>query len=251
MRAIITGAAGGIGEAVAERLAGTRSEPRLLLVDRDGDRVEAVAAGLREHAPQVTSLQCDLSKPEAGAEVVAAADRLFGGLDALISNAGVVRFAEMADLRLFTYDLHFAVNARATALLASAAYPLLKASRGCIVATASLSAENPTPALAAYSPSKAALAMIVKQLAYEWGPDGIRCNCVSPGAVRTPMTEAKYADPDSGARRAREAVIPLGRVAEPAEVAAVVDFLASPAASYITGVNLNVDGGWSTTLCRP
>jgi NAD(P)-dependent dehydrogenase (short-subunit alcohol dehydrogenase family) len=251
LRAVITGAAGGIGEAVARRLARTRTRPRLLVVDRDGERLEAVAGELKAIAPDTAFLQCDLSKPAAGEAVIGEAERLFGGLDALVSNAGVVRGPEMATLRVATYDLHFAVNARATWLLAKAAYPMLKQARGCLVATASLSAENPTPGLAAYSPSKAALVMIVKQLAYEWGPDGIRCNCVSPGAVRTPMTEVKYADPDSESRRAREAVIPLRRVADPGEIAAAVDFLASPAASYVTGVNLNVDGGWSTALCRP
>lgn len=134
------------------------------------------------------------------------------------------------------------VNARATWLLAQAAYPLLKESRGCLVATASVAAENPAPGHGSYSASKAALVLLVKQLAFEWGPDGIRCNCVSPGTVYTPMTAPAYDDPDSPARRGREQVIPLRRVADPSEIASVIDFLASPDASYVTSVNLYVDG---------
>lgn len=251
MRAVITGAAGGIGAAIAHRLAATRERPRLLLVDVRGDGLDATAAEVKNAGAEPVTMRCDLASPEAGDAIIAAAKRAFGGLDALISNAGMVRAGDIATLRLEVYDRVFAVNARATWLLARAAYPLLKESQGCVVATASLASEHPTPNIGSYSPSKAALLMLVKQLAYEWGPDGIRCNCVSPGAVRTPMTEPKYGDPDSASRRQREAIIPLRRVAEPAEIASVVDFLASPAASYVTGANLIVDGGWSTALCRP
>lgn len=251
MRAIITGAAGGIGAAVAVRLAEAREAPRLLLVDVFEDGLAATAKAAAAAGAAASTLCCDLAAPDAGDVIVAEAARALGGLDAVISNAGMVRAGDMATLRVETYDLMHAVNARATWLLAKAAYPYLKQSRGCIVATASIASEHPTPGIGSYSPSKAAVAMIVKQLAYEWGPDGIRCNCVSPGAVHTPMTDAKYRDPDSEARRAREAIIPLRRVARPSEIAAVVDFLASPDASYVTGVNVAVDGGWSTALCRP
>jgi glucose 1-dehydrogenase len=123
---------------------------------------------------------------------------------------------------------------------------MLKASRGAIVATASISATQPTPPHGAYSASKAALVMLIKQMAYEFGPDGIRCNCVSPGMIHTGMTNSVYSDPTLRAERASQ--IPLRRVGDPEDVAAVVAFLAGPAAGYVTGVDLIVDGGVSTAL---
>jgi NAD(P)-dependent dehydrogenase (short-subunit alcohol dehydrogenase family) len=88
--------------------------------------------------------------------------------------------------------------------------------------------------------------MLVRQLAYEWGPDGIRCNCVSPGTTHTGMTDATYSDPRRRAERASH--LPLRRVSEPSEIAAVIAFLAGPDASYITGVDVLVDGGMATSL---
>ena len=251
MRAVITGAAGGIGAAIARRLAGTRERPRLLLIDVAEDGLARTTRETEEAGAMAVAMACDLSSSDAGDTVVAEAERALGGLDALFSNAGIVQPGKLGKHGTDAYDLVFAVNARATWLLARAAFPLLRQAQGCLVATGSLAAEHPTPDIGSYSPSKAALVMIVKQLAYEWGPYGIRCNCVSPGAVNTPMTQTKYGDPASASRRAREAAIPLRRVADPAEIAAAADFLSSPAASYVTGVNLPVDGGWSTALCRP
>ena len=249
MRAIVTGAAGGIGNAIASRIAARGATASLLIVDVAAGALEDRAAELRTTGANISLLVCDLASSQAGEQVADAAAQALGGIDALVSNAGVLTHGPLGDLTIADYDTANAVNARATWLLAIAAYPLLKDAGGCIVATASVAADNPTPGLGAYSLSKAALVMTIKQLAYEWGPDGIRCNCVSPGAVHTPMTAASYRDPDARARRA--AHIPLRRVAEPDDVAAVVEFLLSPDARYVTGVNLPVDGGLSTTLMRP
>jgi NAD(P)-dependent dehydrogenase (short-subunit alcohol dehydrogenase family) len=110
----------------------------------------------------------------------------------------------------------------------------------------SISASQPTPPHGAYSPSKAALVMLVRQMAYEWGPDGIRCNCVSPGMTHTGMTDQVYSDPQRRAERASH--IPLRRVGDPIDIARVVAFLISPDAGYVTGVDLPVDGGVQTAL---
>ncbi|MCW1402480.1 SDR family oxidoreductase [Novosphingobium sp. MW5] len=140
----------------------------------------------------------------------------------------------------------YAINTRATWLLAKAAHPHLAANRGAFVATASMSATQPTPGLGFYSSSKAALLMLVRQLSLEWGPDGIRCNTVSPGPTYTPMTQAGYADADR--RAAREAMIPLRKLGMAEDVANAILFLIGPGASHITGIDILVDGGMSNNL---
>ncbi len=245
MRAVITGAASGIGKAVAARLradAGSGGEAaQLLLVDREGDALGKVAAELG-----AVPLVVDLARADAGEAVAAAAREHLGGLDALISNAGIAVTGALAELSLEDWERTFAVNVRATWLLARAAYPLLRDGGGAIVATASIAARDPSPPIGAYSPSKAALVMLIRQLAFEWGPDGIRCNCVSPGPTHTGMTDATYSDARLRAERA--AHMPLRRVGEPQDIAAVIAFLAGPDASFVTGVDVLVDGGLGTSL---
>lgn len=251
MKVVITGAAGGIGAAVAHRFAETREAPELLLVDIGAEGLARTADQVAAMGASVTVLECDLSSPDAGEIVISRAAEALGGIDALISNAGIVRpGSTIATMEVDTFDLMFNINTRATWLLAKAAYPLLKESKGCIVATASIAALAPAPGHGNYSASKSALVLLMQQLAFEWGPDGIRANCVSPGQVHSPMTAAAYDDPNNESRRSREAASPLRRVAQPSEIASVIDFLASPAASYVTGVNLVADGGFSITVAR-
>ncbi len=187
----------------------------------------------------------DLSDPQAGALIVAKAHEALGGIDVLLSNAGAIHMTPLQDMSLAEYERIFAINARATFLLAQAAYPFLRQSRGAIIATASMASEHPAPALGAYSASKAALAMLIQQMALEWGPDGIRANCISPGPTMTAMTEKSYSD--SAKRDQRAADIPLRRIGQPEDLANAALFLASPFAGFITGVNLMVDGGLSLT----
>jgi NAD(P)-dependent dehydrogenase (short-subunit alcohol dehydrogenase family) len=240
LRAVITGAASGIGAATARRLAGADGA-RLLLVDRAEEQLQRVADELGAEA-----LTVDLATPDAGERVAAAARERFGGLDLLVSNAGTAISAPLVELSLEDWDLTFAINVRAAWLLAKAAYPLLRDSQGSLVVTASIAAREPAAPVGAYASSKAAVVMLVRQLAYEWGPDGIRCNCVSPGTTHTGMTDGTYSDPQRRSERASH--LPLRRIAEPDEVAGVIAFLAGPDASYITGIDVLVDGGLGTSL---
>jgi NAD(P)-dependent dehydrogenase (short-subunit alcohol dehydrogenase family) len=249
MKTIVTGAASGIGRATARLFVDKPHDGRpaeLLLVDRDAAGLEQVAAELRAAGARAVPFVADLVDPASAAAVAAAAERAMGGIDVLVSNAGAIHVAPIKDLTLAEYDRLFAINARATVFLAQSCYPALKRARGAIVATASIAARHPTAPLGAYSASKAALAMFVRQIALEWAPDGIRCNCVSPGPTFTGMTAHVYQDEEIRRRRAAE--IPLGRIGLPEDLANAIHFLAGPGASFITGVDLPVDGGLGTTL---
>jgi NAD(P)-dependent dehydrogenase (short-subunit alcohol dehydrogenase family) len=249
--AVITGAASGIGRATAQRLArdAVLREGRpaqMMLVDVNVQGLSDVATALADDGAQVETVAVDLSDTTVAAQVIDSTYRLFGGVDVLISNAGIIKRASLLELTVEDFECSFGVNVRATWQLGKAAHPHLARSRGCIVATASVSAHEPTPPLGAYSASKAALVMLVRQMACEWGRDGIRCNTVSPGSTHTGMTNARYSDPvlrESAAERN-----PLNMVGSPENQAAAIAFLTSADAAYITGADLVVDGGLRTML---
>ncbi|GGN52141.1 3-oxoacyl-ACP reductase [Novosphingobium indicum] len=246
MRVIITGAASGIGRACAELLAGGKviaGQHRMLLADRDAENLRQVAEMI---GPAAAACVVDLAEEYCGERIVAAALAHMGGIDAVISNAGIIMGGALVDLPVADFDRIFAINTKSAWLLGKAAHPHLKASKGAFVATASMSATQPTPALGFYSTSKAALLMMIRQLSIEWGTDGIRCNTVSPGPTYTPMTAAGYSDPT--ARDEREANIALHKLGTAEEVANAILFLISPLASHITGIDVLVDGGMSNML---
>lgn len=250
MKAIITGAAGGIGYAVAEKFyqqAQAKGEKcQLMLVDINAQALNDAAAKLGQLGVETQCFVGDLSDPAVPESIVAATEKAFKGLDALVSNAGIIGRAFLVDMSVEQFDQTFAINTRATWLLAKAAYPLLKESRGAIVATASVSAVHPTPPLGMYSSSKAALLMLMRQMSVEWGPDGIRCNCVSPGSTHTGMTDSRYSDP--ALREEARKKNPLHMVAQPEHQASVIAFLVSQEAAYVNGENIIVDGGLQNML---
>lgn len=241
MRVIVTGAASGIGRAVAEMLGAGSNQ--LMLTDRDADGLRAVADAIGAAAGTCVA---DLGSADCGDVLVAAALAHMGGIDAVVSNAGIIAGAPLVDQTIEQFDRIYAINTRATWLIAKAAHPHLAASRGALVATASMSATQPTPGLGFYSSSKAALIMLVRQLSLEWGADGIRCNTVSPGPTYTAMTQAGYDDAERRAQR--EAMMPLGKLGRAEDVANAILFLISPQANHITGIDILVDGGMSNNL---
>jgi NAD(P)-dependent dehydrogenase (short-subunit alcohol dehydrogenase family) len=246
MRFIITGAASGIGRACAELLTDDSTilgAHKMLLADRDGDKLATVAASIGVSAAAAV---VDLSTLDCGDRVVEAAVAHMGGIDAVISNAGIIMGGALVDLAPEQFDLIYAINTRAAWLIGKAAHPYLRESQGAFIATASMSATQPTPALGFYSSSKAALLMLMRQLSIEWGPDRIRCNTVSPGPTYTPMTKAGY--DDDARRKQRESSIPLGKLGTAEDVARAILFLCSPQASHINGIDVLVDGGMSNML---
>ncbi len=250
LRAIVTGAARGIGRAMAERLVRDSQArfglaARLVIADQHAGELEALATQLRSAGAQVQVVAGDLCDPAEPARIVAAASA-FEGLDCVASNAGFALPASLLDARIDDWDRVFAVHVRAAWLLGRAAHPLLARARGCLVLTTSVSGTQATPPLAAYSPSKAAALMLMRQMAVEWGPDGVRVNALSPGLTVTPGTATAYAKP--GAREARAARVPLRRLAEPEDIAAALSMLIGPDAAYVHGHELVVDGGLLNTL---
>jgi glucose 1-dehydrogenase len=243
MRALVTGAASGIGRAVCRRLAREAGrEARIAAVDLpQAAGLDALVSEIRDVGGDAVPIQADMGTTDGPAAAVRQAVERFGGLDALVSNAGLNRPGRLLDYKVEDWDRIFAVNTRATWLLAQAAHDALRASGGAIVAIGSMSGSNHHAGLGAYAPSKAAVIMLAGVLAQEFGPDGIRVNSVSPGMVRTGMTAQVYAD--AGLTAQRNALVPLGRVAEPEDIADVVAFLLGPDARYVNGHDLVVDGG--------
>ncbi len=241
-RILITGAASGIGQTVAEKLA-ARGDCALFLIDRQDEALAAVTRRLADQCP-ASSLSGDLADTVFCGEAVAEAASVLGGLDGLVSNAGAMKGGDLLTLSAADFDYLFAVNTRPAWLLGRAAHPHLRSSRGAIVATGSMAADHPAPPLGSYSASKAALLMLVRQMALEWGPDGIRVNCVSPGPTLTPLV-AGY-DAQRIAQRASR--IPLRRMGAPEHVADAIIYLLGPGAAHITGQNIVVDGGLGLAL---
>ncbi len=239
-RAVITGAAGGMGRAIALSFAAAGVDVALL--DRDAEGCAALARQIEAQGGRAVAAHCDIADPASVAAAMKAATDALGDSDILVNNAGVLRPGALAELPLAEWNALLAVNLTGYLLCAQALRPsLLARGGGAIVHIASIAATNPQPRSGAYSPSKAAVAMLSRQLALEWGADGIRSNIVSPGMIRTPMSESFYQAP--GIKERREAMVPTRRIGTAQDIADAVLFLSSPRASYVSGAEILVDGG--------
>lgn len=232
-RAVITGAAQGIGKAIAQAFVAEGAE--LLLADIDADRLAATAEALGQEAMAIDVVR----KAEIERLFARVAER-WGGLDVLVNNAGVTHAAELDDLTEEDFDRVFAINLK-SALWATQSAARLMGEGAAIVNMSSINAVLGIPDQIPYALSKSAMKQLTNVTALALAPRGIRVNAIGPGSIMTDMLKGIMND-----RAAEDRVLsrtPLGRCGEPAEVAAVAVFLASAESSYVTGQTIYPDGG--------
>jgi NAD(P)-dependent dehydrogenase (short-subunit alcohol dehydrogenase family) len=241
--ALVTGAARGLGRAIALALANAGAHVALGLRDRsaDGGVGDEVAALGRQALPlQMDVLSLDQIESAVG-EVISK----FGRLDILVNNAGASPENPAEDVVEPDFDLTIGVNVKGVFFASQAAgRQMIRQGYGRIVSLSSQAGFVALPTESVYCMSKAAVAHLTRCLAVEWGRYGITVNAVAPTFIRTPGTESALADPVFEAE-VRERIAGLHRIGEPMDVAGAVVFLASPAASMITGTTLLIDGGWT------
>lgn len=241
----VTGAGSGIGAAVAAGLA--EAGAHVALLDRNAEAAEHVAAKLKAGGANAIAVACDVA--DAGT-VEAAAERVrreLGPCYGLVNNAGMMRADSLETIKLEDWNAVLAVNLTGYLLCARAfGRDMLAAKIGSIVHIASVSGLHPQTRSGAYSPSKAGVLLLSRQMAAEWGPRGVRSNAICPGMTRTAMSAKFYEVPGFEQRRA--AVTASRRVGEPVDIANPAVFLASERSGYLNGAELVVDGGLGCML---
>ena len=246
---LITGAGSGIGAATAHEMAAAGAS-QLILVGRDAAKLQRTATSVAEQSEaSIACVAADIADA-AGREKVVTAVRHYGRLDALVNNAGLFEAQPLRETSGESWERNFAINTTAPFMLIRDLIDTLVASgRGSIVNISSTLAVKAIPGASAYNASKAALGQMTRTLALELGPEGVRVNAILPAIVDTPMYRGRYSDQASyeASVPAVDKLHPLGRMGQPSDIAQAAVFLVSPAASWITGVELPVDGGMLVT----
>lgn len=237
--AIVTGGSSGIGKAIAQRFAQEGMD--VVITGRHEDALKAVADA-DEHIHYVVA---DNSKTEDNARVVEFSKEQFGKVDVLVNSAGWCPVQDIKHITVEDFDRAFNLDARAVVDLTSKALPLLLESKGSIINLSSIGATHPGPNLSMYSGAKAAVEAFTKVWGVELAQDGVRVNAIAPGATESSIWDVPgLTEEESRAhRKGIEDGIPVKRMANPSEIAAVAAFLASDQASYITSSVYKVDGG--------
>lgn len=242
---IVTGGVSGIGAETTKRF--LREGAKVAVFDLAQDALDDFKSGLGTN--KVITVACDVSDSASVAEAVETVVGEFGSIDVVVNNAGVGGVGRVGDVDDDAWNKVMSVDLNGVFFVARATLPHLVASRGVLVNTASISGLLGDREMVAYDTAKGAVVNFTRATAVDYGHDGVRVNAVCPGPVRTPLlVEALKNDDISTAYHDR---IPLGRTAEPADIAAAITFLASDDAAFISGVNLPVDGGLTAWSGQP
>src|SRR5215204_5974652 len=240
--AIVTGAARGIGFAIAERL--SRAGARVVVADVDEEGAMTTVERLRKEGAEAVEAVADITKPEQVGAMVERAIGSFGKLDVLVNNASITgRDASLSEITDEDWERVRKLNLTATFYCCRAAIPRMREKRsGAVVNVASISGKEGNPNMIPYSVSKAGVICLTKALAKEVIHEGVSVNCVAPAVIETPLLDQLRPE----AIEYMTTKIPMGRMGRPEEVAAVMHFLASDDASFVTGQCYDVSGGRAT-----
>ena len=242
---LITGASSGMGLAAAKRL--SEEGANIVGVARGGDRLESALAALP--ADRTLAHAADVGDAGAAKGAVDAAVDRFGGVDVLVSNAGINRSGAVHEMEEGDWNDVMRINVGGLFHMTKAAWPYLKAAKGNIVVTSSVSGLGGDWGQAAYTASKGAITNLVRSMAQDYGADGVRVNAIAPSFTKTEMTSGM--DENEALMEAFMKRIPMQRPGYPEDIAPVIAFLASDDARFVTGVNLPVDGGVSASNGQP
>jgi NAD(P)-dependent dehydrogenase (short-subunit alcohol dehydrogenase family) len=247
--ALITGAASGVGLSAAELFA--TAGATVVLADRQFEAGSAAATRLADAGHQALAVAVDIADEDSVESMVGVTVERFGQVDVLFNNAGIGpssgrthTMANVVDTPASAWDAILAINLKGPALVSRHVIPhMRRTGGGSIINNSSINALVAVPGADAYTAAKGGVVALTRAMAVEWAPFGIRVNCLCPGPIDTPMNAPWLGDADK--RSFLESSVPLGRVARPEEVAQVALFLASEAASYLTGAIIPVDGAWT------
>ncbi len=239
--ALITGASKGIGEAIALTLAAHGA--KVVINSRKQEEIDKVGSMIRSAGGDCLALGGNTGDPITCKSLVDKAVEQFGGLDILVNNAASnPSFGPIVETEDWAYDKIMSINVKAPFELAKFAYPAMKSrGGGSVINMSSIAGDTPDPGLGMYSVSKAALNMLTKVLAKEWGPDNIRVNAICPGLIKTKFSQAIWQDESMLKRFMKQ--VPMGRMGTVEEIAALALFLSSDISGYCTGTLFYADGG--------
>lgn len=237
---LLTGAASGIGRATAERLA--LEGAKLALVDINADGLDQTVQTCRDSGAEVLSLVGDISSESSVAEIIESTVNEFGRIDVLCNIAGILQFKDFRLTTLDDWNKIIGVNLTGTFLMCRDALPHLLESQGNIVNMSSTASLGGHPWTAPYSASKGGIQAMSLGIAVEFGKMGVRCNCVAPGSILTPIQDA-FELPEGADPKLLHRIMPLDKMRGPEQIASAVAYLGSDDAAHVNGTVLKVDGG--------
>jgi NAD(P)-dependent dehydrogenase (short-subunit alcohol dehydrogenase family) len=245
---VVTGGAYGIGRGIVQEFAAKGES--VVIADLNAERGAALESSIRNAGGQALFVSTDVRIEAQIKNLMTRTEQAFGRIDVLCNNAGVECYRRSEDYTIDEWNTIAETNLRGAFLCTKYAYPFLKRVRGCVIHISSVQAFANESQISAYAASKAGLLGLNRSMALDFAGDGVRVNAVCPGAVQTGMME-EFLKGHSNIEEAVRGIgksIPLGRVGQPEDIAQTVYFLTSPAAAYITGASLVVDGGLLSRL---